>query len=698
MIEKTKITCCPRIGSATFIMLLISSNVLSQINDSIFNESIAVMGRPSPDSITLRWAPVSFSAWSLGNTHGYRIERFLIAKNGILQKEQEKVILQPAVKPYAENQWSGLVERDRYAAIAAQALFGDRFEIDLSESDVFTIVNKVQENEQRFAFALFSADMSPEVAKASGLWWTDRQVKKGEKYLYRVVINSADSLRGSVFISPEDPYDLPSPQNLQGDFQERLVSLKWDKNRNTYFTAYKVERSNDGKDFTSISDTPLVTVSPGVADDAPFEYAVDSLHNPANTYYYRVKGITPFGEESPPSQVISGKSKITVSEVPYISSAENIENKILRLHWLFSENNNDALKGFTVERSAGPDGPYTTLTRAVLPPASRSYDDTEPGQVNYYRLIAHGLNGDHHPSHLYFASLVDSVPPLPPTGLEATVNDEGGVTLVWKGNPESDLYGYRIYKAYHKSEEPAQLTTAPVADTLFIDTVDLHTLNETLYYQVMAIDINQNHSALSRPLKVPLPDLVRPQPPVFLPVRSDATGVLLKWAPGGSQDIVNYKVFRKVDGRHEWEQLKELSSASDSLYVFRDESAKAGEMNYYTVIATDDAGLESDPAEPVSGGRINYVTHPSIEWKKPLIIRDESVVRLSWNAPSVGVKVFRIYRAVDEHPPVLFKTLAGSETTFADFLIPGKRYAYRILAVFFDGNQSALSEEVEFRY
>jgi fibronectin type 3 domain-containing protein len=698
MSEKVNNSYCSPLCSATFTLILISSNVLSQINDSLFTEYIAVMARPSPDSITLRWAPVSFSAWSLGNKHGYRIERFLIAKDGVLQKEQQKMILHPAVKAFPEDQWLLLVQRNRYAAVAAQALFGDRFEVDLTESDVFTIVDKVQENEQRFAFALFSADMSPEVAKASGLWWTDRQVKKGEKYLYRIIIDSADSLRGSVFVGPDDPYHLPNPENLQGDFQEQLVSLKWDKNKNAYFTAYKVEQSYDGKDFTLISDTPLVTVSPAEAGDAPFVYAVDSLHNPSQTRYYRVRGITPFGEESPPSQVISGKAQATISDVPYIYSVENIENKSLRVHWLFSEESNKALQGFTVERSARPDGPYTTLTPAVLSPEIRSYEDTEPEQTNYYRLTAHALNGDHYPSHIYFANLVDSIPPLSPGGLEATVSDEVGVTLSWKRNLEADLYGYRIYKAYHKSEEPAQLTSAPVADTLFVDTVDLYTLNETLYYQVMAIDVNQNHSALSRPLRVPLPDHVRPQPPIFLPVRSDADGVVLKWRPGSSQDIVNYKVFRKVAGREEWEQLKELGATSDSVYSYRDDSAKAGETNYYTVIATDDAGLESDPSEPVSGGRINHVVHPSIRWKKPLIIREENVVRLSWNAPSDGVRIFRIFRAVDEHPLVLFKTLSGDQHSFADFLIPGKRYAYRILAVFHDENQSALSEELGFLY
>src|SRR5690606_3684521 len=131
-------------------------------------------------------------------------------------------------------QWKPIVYGNRFAAIAAQAIFGERFEIDLAQSDVFTIANKVQENEQRFSFTLFSCDMAPDVARAAGLWFTDTTAKRGNKYLYRISINSADSLRGSVFIGPDEPYALPPPQNLNVEFNGLSVSLRWDRAESYY--------------------------------------------------------------------------------------------------------------------------------------------------------------------------------------------------------------------------------------------------------------------------------------------------------------------------------------------------------------------------------------------------------------------------------------------------------------------------------
>lgn len=662
------------------------------------SEQLAVTARTSLDSITLRWAPLNFKAWRTANTYGYRVERYVIARNGAVLRQPEKSILRPVVRPWPETEWESLVRSDRYAAIAAQALYGDRFEVALDQSDVFTIVDKVKENEQRFAFALFSADLSPQVAVASGLWLTDKNIRKGDKYLYRIVINSPDSIRGSVYLSPEDPYTLPRPQNLKGDFKEQLVSLRWNKSVINCYTAYLVERSVDGKIFTSISDTPLVTVSPLATQDTRFEYAIDSLKVLAQTYHYRVKGITPFGEHGPPSDVISGKGTPAVSRVPMISAVENHNNKTLLIHWDFPVTDNDAIGGFTVERSAQATAQFTKLNSKMLPPRTRSYEDKLPGQVNYYRVTAHGLDHAPYTSHLYFAQLIDSMPPSPPSGLQATVSDSGLVMLSWKANTERDIFGYRIYKAFHVSEELAQVTSAPHAGTTYTDPVDLHTLNETVYYSVMAIDISQNHSDLSSLLKVVLPDKIPPQPPVFLPATSSPEGVALHWAPGASEDIAAYTVYRKRTESAQWEQITNLKADHDSIQHYLDETASSREVNIYTVVAVDEAGLESEPAAPVKGVSTRNALRPAITWKRPRINPEENEITLLWDYDQPQIHSLRIYRAVDAQPPVMFKTLAGEVNDFTDTMIPGRRYSYRIMAIFSDGLQSSLSTALEFQY
>ncbi|MEO5603909.1 MAG: hypothetical protein ABIR06_23540 [Cyclobacteriaceae bacterium] len=673
------------------ILLVTTGTTLSQIPDSTTVESIAVAARPTGDSIILRWAPINFTVWQLGNSQGYKIERFVIARNGLLLKETEKTILNTSVKPLPENQWEHLVKDTKYAAISAQALFGDRFEIDLRQSDIFTIVNKVRENDQRFAFALFSADMSPKVARASGLWYTDKLVRKGEKYLYRVTINTPDSLRGSIFISPDDEYQLTKPQNIKAEFKDQIVSLRWDKSNQ--YTAYIVERSEDGKHFVSISDTPLVTVSPNESEETQYGYAIDSLKDLSNIYHYRVKGVTTFGEESYLSDVVNGKGTLAVSQVPYIRSVQSIDNKSLHLSWDFPEENNAAIKSFIIERSSEAKGSFTPLTPQGLSPQTRIYEDKNPPPVNYYRVSALGLDGDLYQSHIYYAQLIDSLPPASPVALQASINEAGTVTLSWKRNEESDIYGYRIYKATHRSEEPAQITVEPIPESSFIDHVNLQTLNETVYYRVMSIDRSQNHSPLSDALKVSLPDKVKPQAPVLLPVKSISGGVSLSWVPSSSDDVLNYAVYRKGPDKKEWELLGIKKANDDSVFYYIDKKLNANEINQYTIVAIDDSGLESEPTHAVNGSRIDNASKPSIKWEKHILNIEQNEVTLRWVNNQSGVETYKIYKEVDKGQIFLFLTVTGEKKQITDSLVPGQLCKYRIMAVFEDGSKSLVSEE-----
>lgn len=679
-------------------LVLFSMHAMGQVSDTLQQEYIAVAARPSADSVSIRWAPLTFRTWQLGNEHGYRIERYLITRNDSVLPSYDKLIVHAALKPLPEIQWATLVANDKYAAIAAQALLGERFEVDLKQSDVFTIVNKVQENEQRFAFALFAADMSLQVATASGLFITDKNVRKGERYLYRIVVQGNEDVRGSIFVSPDDPYTLHPPLNLKADFKDRVVSFRWDKSGSAFYSAYILERSSDGKTFNRISDTPLTTVTPTDADEGQYEYAVDSLPDVTLTYHYRVRGLTPFGETGPPSNEVHGKSMAVVEQVPYITSAESPENRSINIRWQFPSSSNRAIHGFEVQRANQPNGNFMALTEKLLPPQMREFTDGAPEHSNYYKVMAHGLDGEQHPSHVYFAQLVDSIPPTSPSSLEANVNDAGMVTLRWTPNTEPDIYGYRVYKSFHESEELAQITSEPVTVCVVEDTVNLNTLNEHVYYSVMSIDRNQNHSLLSDRLKVRLPDKVKPQPPVLISSKTDSSGVSLTWWPGASKDIVKYKVYRKKQLHDQWLLAQTISAGKDTIYHFRDDTMEPGTAGLYTLVSVDESGLESNPTSavisriPVAGLR------PRVIWKRPHLIREENQLTLSWQYKESHVETFRVFRSIDNKPLVVLKNIKGSDREFTDSLIPGTRYTYRIMALFENGQKSSLSDQLEFTY
>lgn len=677
------------------------TSVFSIAQDSLHVEDqIAVLGRPSSDSITLRWAPLNFEVWQKGNNYGYVIKRYTIVRDSsVLLPPELQILNSVPIQPKKLDDWEPLVKRDKYSAIAAQAIYGDRFEVNLSESDIMTIVNKSKEQEQRYSFALFCADMSATTAIASGLWYTDKSIKKNEKYLYRVeLFNSADSIRGSVFIGAKDVYQLPTPKELKADFKFPLVSVQWEKDVFGYYTAYRIERSTDDKVFQIVSDNPLVTLSPGKTDQGRFEYASDSISNIGVEYHYRVRGISPFGELGPPSEVVTGKSTKSLNAVPFITEGKVLNSGAIRLLWELDEEENAFINGFTIERSGKAKGDYQVVSKELLPAISRTFEYVETNQINYYRVRTFVSNGDEHVSPPYLLQLIDSIAPLTPADLQVNVDEFGNVQLNWKENLEQDIFGYRVYRSNFSDEELVMLTGSPIQTTSYTDKVNVNSLQESVFYGVAAVDRNQNESIISPRVKLVLPDKIKPQPPVFLPVKSSESGVQLSWLPSGSSDVIRYDVYRKLSNKDNWIRLKTITATTDTVFQYMDINSESGQANAYTVVAVDDAGIESEPASPVRGVKLDNALRPAITWKDYTINREDKTLTLHWVYQSEEVAEYRIYRSVDSGVLSLYRTIEANTNYFVDKIFSAKQYNYAVLPILRNGTKTKMSETIKVNY
>ena len=686
---------------AALCLMLIGIGANGQV-DSLKNlDPIQVIARPSLDSIALRWAPIDAAYWLAGNRYGYTIERYTLARNGkALTQPEKKVLTTTAITPYPEPQWEKVVKNNKYATIAAQALLGESFEIEMehNKSSSTAIVNKVQENEQRFSIALFCADLSVSTAKALGLYFVDREVKKGEKYLYRISTRNSktESIRGSVFVAADDPYQLTAPTKFSSEIQNNVVMLRWNQSyhKRTY-TTYSVERSEDGKNFRPISEDPVTTLSPSGGDETEFQYTYDSLQDSSKEYYYRVKGVTPFGEQSPPSEVKKVKVEKVITELPYITSAISTDNKSMTVAWDFPAQHNNNIEGFYLERAVSPSGTYDKAHADLISKEARTFRDLSPKQTNYYRVSALTMDKKIIRSMTYYAQLVDSIPPATPSGVEGKIDEYGNVAISWRPNTEDDIYGYRVYRTYYTTDEFAQLTSGPVKESQFRDKVELQSLNEKIHYRIMAVDNNQNQSILSDILTLSLPDKVPPVAPVFLPVKSDEKGVTLKWMPSGSTDVIHYDLYRKGE-QGQWIRLTTTKASTDSVYTYVDNSLKNGEERHYTVIAVDDGNLESPPASVVTGRRIKRSVWPAVSLQTPELDRTSNQATLRWKYDESDVKQFHVYRAVNDEPLMLYRSVAGKE--FTDRMTPQNKYQFKIVAVFKDGSKSEMGQGVSFTF
>jgi fibronectin type 3 domain-containing protein len=663
---------------------------------------IAVLARSAKDSILLRWAPSTAAAWQLLNKNGYLVRRYTLLKEGKLLDKPETVLLTPQpLKPLPLAAWEPLVEKeDRYGSIAAQALYGDEFAITQQiRVDMGSLINKLQEAESRFSFALFSADQSFTVAQMMGLGYVDKTARKDEKYVYRIYPALADKRTpidtGFAYIGLIDSTPLPKPYDVQLLAQDKGVLVSWNQEAFAgVYTTYGVERSADGgKSYVAVNEAPVVNTAPDEEKESRRATFLDTVSAINRRLVYRVKGISPFGEVGPASDTVSVTAVHALTVVPSITGTEVIENKQVVLNWELPQTPATVV-GFDVERSQHPQQGYQKINKATLPATTFTVIDRQPLGGNYYRIKVYGQKEATY-SFPVFVQLVDSLPPAAPGQLAGAINKEGLVSLHWPQSSEPDLYGYRVYRANSPDEEFVQVSRQPIRDTIFTDTIEAKTLAKRIYYKLVALDNHFNPSAFSKQLELKRPDVVLPAPPSFTEVVATTAGVYLAWNRSSSDDVRQHELYRTEAGREEWSRIAHFT---DTVSRYTDASAAATTTYTYKVRAVDEGGLTTE-SKPFNGKKLDLGIKPAVSAFKATVDRAGEQIVLRWTYKEEGVASYLLYRAEPGKPMRLYKTLEANTTSFTDtHLFINTLYQYRLKAVFADGEESAFSKVVEVNY
>ena len=681
-----------------FCLVCISSYMNAQDDSTKIADrpKIELIARPLKDSILLRWAPNNSLLWEETNKSGYIIERVTLMREGkLLSAPEHKIITSSPMLPVPLAQWEKAVKSNKYAAIAGQALYGKTFDVNNKSLNLYSVITKVRERDSRFSFALFAADQSPQVAKLMGIWYTDKDVRNSEKYLYRVyVANSKTKVdTGNVYTGTAEFQTLPIPLDLKAEFGNRKVNLTWN---NRYFkniyNSYILERSGDGgKTYQSVSNEPLVNLIPGNKPDPELFYKSDSIPENGKKYYYRVRGLNAFGETSDPSDVISGAGHPDISFTPYITDHVSVDNKNVRIKWEFPSDKNSEIAGFKLSRSSNPKNNFTYIDSKINVEA-REYTDKKPILTGYYIISAFNRFGEENRSLPVLVQLIDSVPPDAPTHMKGSIDSTGKVTITWKPNTEDDMYGYRVFRANYASEEYSQVTTTPTRDTFFIDHITINTLTRRVFYKLMAIDQKQNHSEFSNALELKRPDKIPPVQAVFTNSISSTDGVHLEWINSTSVDVKNHSLYRSIPGSGQW-KLIAVFTVADSVTRYTDISADSVNYCSYTLIAKDFDNNESQPSNPVKGKKIDLGIRVGIDKVFTDINREKGTAQLAWKKPQGNIYRYFIYRAKGENELTLYKSIPGTNEIFTDTdMKVNTRYRYSVKVVFEDGSQSGFSK------
>jgi hypothetical protein len=660
---------------------------------------INVRFRVQRNAVLLRWAASTPAAWTRINRYGVNIIRYTIVRDSVvLSQPEERILNQTPVKARPLNEWESIVQTNDYAAIIAQALYGETFELSGGdEKSIAQIINMAQEAEQRFTFSLYAADQNFEAACMAGWGWSDTDVRQNERYLYRIIPdipdNTAPHIAMGVAFAAMDEYEpLPKPIELTAVFDNKSVMLVWDYGTfKDIYNSYFVEKSTDGKNFKRLEGIPVTNLNS--REDEAFQrmYFMDSLANNSETCHYRVAGITTFGETGPPSEPVSGKGRELLPYAPYINRAVTNNSGDLEIEWEFAQQGESFIKGFELNRSDNAENGYTVVVKDVEPDRRRLlFDKDKLHASNYFTIMAIPHEGEPRKSFPVFVQPTDSIPPSIPTGLHGEIDSAGIVTLSWNKNIEQDLLGYKIYRTFLKNGEIIPLFDIALRDTVYIDTVDIHNMNRKVYYTVSAADMRYNQSDPAPVLELEKPDIIPPSSPVISGYRVRNDGIEIQWINSPDANVIQHRVWRREKSNKYMPTLLLKSITDSAVKNYVDTSAVTNIHYVYTVTAMKKNWLESSPSNELTAfTKFQKRQTADLDYFNAVVDKQNKMLKLTWSDKLQNVQYYELYKGVTDENISLWKTVQGDiHEIVDDNLSLNTTYQYVIRAILKNGKNT----------
>jgi uncharacterized protein len=661
--------------------------------------AIKVIAKNTGSNVILRWVPTTPGAWHLLNRYGYQVERKKFKSQDEFNTAEYTPLSKEALKPLPIEAWAKIcppMTTDSVALIAAQTIHGKNQEYYgqlnwVGQADMF---------QSLYTFCLAACDFSPNAATASALRFVDTDIDTSYKYIYRIISNIPDTLNypvesGIVYVEGNN-IQRDKPLIIKDFLElEHNVQLKWLREEyQGYYTSYYVESSVDGKTYTRLTRRPYV--SNPLEDDVnlyPFSIYNDSTAN-YQPHYYRIIGITPFGELSAPSEPVlaMGRDR-TPPKAPEKITVKDIGGNQMQISWECQPTETD-IKGIVIYRgnSVAESSAFFPITEG-LPTTTRSYihKNVNYDSLNFYIVGIQDTAGNVGVSSPIFGEMIDTVPPAPPTGLKGTIDIKGIVKVKWPLGPEKDIIGYQVLFSNAPDHNFAARTNRPLQDTVFTDTVSLNVLTEEIYYKVVAIDKKFNYSKYSSVLILKKPDIVPPRCPVITDNKINDGNIDITWAQSTSNDVVNNMLYRRTESDTTWRQVFKTGNQSGEM-TYSDTTVVSNTTYEYKVQALDDDGLLSNVAYTIQVKMPDFSKKPVVKDIVAKMSDDQKSINISWKYPHQGNFYYVLYKAINGSNFTTYKKLLSSQSEFTDDRIEkGEQYEYTLKVVYGDGKESAFS-------
>lgn len=653
---------------------------------------VVMASKYSENSIWLRWAPTTPIAWEKANANGWWVERVLIPSSTEPGDTAYILLTDNPIKPLPLDYWEHPSDTSDTAAIAAQVLYGETLDIT-STSSAAALIDKNRELESRFAFALTAAEQDFSVAQMMGLGIIDRNLLPNRTYIYRVYASISDSLfvadTAGVVVNLSEEYELPRVFDVKAHARDTSIMLEWPAGYHWgIYSTYRVEKSIEGSPFRAVNDLPLANMFASGQSDFN-HFFTDQHPTDGQTLYYRVRGITPFGDVGPPSDSVKVTVPLLFPLPSRLEYTEIVEGSIA-VGWEYPNEYMDKLRAFEIIGSVAYDGQPTKLGR--YDPSSRGGIVETPSSEMYVSVVAVGNDGTRRNSYPMMVQLTDSIPPAPPKNLHGLITKEGTAKVGWRWGDEPDLFGYRVYAAANPEAEFTLVSNDFVRDSTYSWNIPLNTLSRRLYVRVMAYDYRYNHSDFSQMLTLTIPDTIPPSAPVLKVCEQTPKGVRFSWVPSSSRDVVAHALIYKSTNGSDQDTIK-LFKGNQNTYTW--EKPIEGSWNF-VVAAIDSSGNSAHSSQHfqlnLKRKRLANFT-PELAAAKNLA---KGQVELRWSTHPESVKAI-VYRSVNGEQYRIYNTVNSNVFADNDVTI-GTSYAYLVRLENETNKLSMFSEEVKINY
>lgn len=655
--------------------------------------SVHVSGQSSPvvlihftkkDTVLLRWAPVNADLMIESLNKGYTIER--IEGSGSFENNSSLVTWK--IEPFEKRKSVYLESNDEKLREFAELIEG--FLSGSAES--------AESAQMLYGVLMLGTSVDIDLAQILGCFYIDSETGSSN-YTYRVRISGSETISNTVFLNSSEITVDKSMTQLGGSSRPKLKQtyLSWEAHSlEQEYAAFWIERSTDSVHFERRNKNPYFFLKSQDEPNKTICDYVDTNVQEGQVYYYRITGINHFAETGKSSNIVkvyvprSLYGEIHIDSV----SANKSERKIDGAFVDYRSNNK--ITKFVLLRSDSSAHGYSTIAEQDYLTNSFSFNSTVPvesGDRYYYKVAAISPDNDTVYSFPYYFFTLDQIPPAVPTGLNGLINETGIVNLHWNLNAENDIRGYRVYRSNSLKEEFVEVTKHFSVNGIFTDTIALNNLTSEIYYSVSAVDLNYNNSKTCEPVKLAKPDTIAPVQAVFTDYLSDSKGVYLAWNNSSSTDVKQSLLIRQLDSEKDT-----LMQWSDTTSSFVDSTGTSGEKYSYSIL-TSDYSMNQTASDLLN---VNYETgvRTGVSDIQSAVNRELKQIELTWKLPEQEIYSIQIYRAKNDGPFTLYKTLRDPKAlSFIDKdLSMNNTYRYKLKVIYKSGISSVLSDEISVTY